>query len=158
MDQLTLADVGIILRYIALAVVAVLGGVWSWDRHDLVVAWCRDAAATVKGFAARVTAPPAPVEPNAPAERTNERTNAGAEPRTVESPAVARLRLDRTRTAVMAVLIDTGWSVTEVRSVLKGETAAISREYAELANRGPEVVETPIAGRPTAAQFRSAVQ
>lgn len=138
METFTLADLGVILRNIVLLVVLVMAGVWSWDRRDLatdalagLVAWC---AAAVKRFAPLPSAAARPLPPLAPDGRTDGRTDAGILARTELPPVVAALRLDRTRAALIAVLVDSGWSVTEIRAVVKGENAAISAEVAEATN------------------------
>jgi len=66
----------------------------------------------------------------------------------------ARLRLDRTRQGLIAVLVDSGWTKTEIREVLKGANEVIGAEVdAAIAARGA-LHETPIAQRPTSAKFQ----
>lgn len=75
----------------------------------------------------------------------DERTNHVPAP----DPLVARLEVDRTREAIIGLLVNSGWSVAEIRAVIKGENAAIGAMIADA--RGDHIApyETPIAGRPT---------
>jgi hypothetical protein len=43
-------------------------------------------------------------------------------------PVVAQLQVDRTRTTVIEVMVYSGWTVAEIRGVVKGENATISEE------------------------------
>jgi hypothetical protein len=62
-----------------------------------------------------------------PDERTDGRTD-----QRDAAPAVpAFLRVDRTRKAVVKALVASGWSVAQIRAVVKGENAALSAEIAE---------------------------
>jgi hypothetical protein len=71
-------------------------------------------------------------------------------------PALERLMVDRSRGALVEALVAAGWSKTRIREELSGANAAVGAEVdaaaARLeAARAPR--ETPLAQRPTAAQF-----
>lgn len=69
---------------------------------------------------------------------------------------VPRLQLDRTKATVIELMVYNGWQVGEIRAVIKGDNGAIGAEVEAARKRlGIEAAEprTPIAGRPTSAQF-----
>lgn len=68
----------------------------------------------------------------------------------------SRLQLDRTRQGLIAVLVDSGWTKTEIREVLKGANDVIGAEVDAAIAARAELQETPIAKRPTAAKFQQA--
>lgn len=84
-----------------------------------------------------------------PNERTNERTNE----RSRHSYLWQDFILDKTRTRLIAVMVDSDMTVTEIRALLKGEAKTIGEEIeAERARQGKpagQPYKTPIAGRPT---------
>lgn len=67
--------------------------------------------------------------------------------------SIARLRVDRTRAAVVAIMVDSGWKVEEIRAVVKGQNSDISeevqaaRERLPAQHRYPELTKD---GRPVA--------
>jgi hypothetical protein len=67
--------------------------------------------------------------------------------------------LDRTRARLIAIMIDSQISVAEIRSLLKGDNTVISQEVADarksLGLAPPAEYRTPIAGRPSQAEFES---
>lgn len=76
----------------------------------------------------------------------------------VADPWIERLKVDRTKTALIELLVDSAWGVGEIRSVLKGDTTVLGVEIENARKRrGAEPEEptyrTPIVGRPTSAQF-----
>lgn len=84
-------------------------------------------------------------------DRQTDRQTAADPRQTADNEAVAALQIDRTRKAVIAVLVDSGWKVSEIRAVLKGDNTAISAEIAEATNSlaaGQPLARTPIAQRP----------
>lgn len=69
------------------------------------------------------------------------------------------LQLDRTKAGLIMLLVYNEWTVSEIRSVLKGDNAVLGQEIAEARERlgmAPAgEYRTPIAGRPTAAVFET---
>lgn len=69
-----------------------------------------------------------------------------------------RLDVDRTKIALIELLVYSGWGVGEIRSVLKGDSNVLGVEIEAARKRlGAEPdappYTTPYAGRPTSAQF-----
>lgn len=67
-----------------------------------------------------------------------------------------RFELDRSKQAAIEVFLYNGWGTAEIRSILKGSNEGIGQEVEAARKRlGIEPTEqrTPIAGRPTSAQF-----
>lgn len=68
--------------------------------------------------------------------------------------------LDRTRARLIAIMIDSQIPVAEIRSLLKGDNTVISQEVADARKSlglAPSVeYRTPIAGRPSQAEFEPA--
>lgn len=63
------------------------------------------------------------------AQGADERTDGTDEPRvSAVDPFFDRLQLDRTKTVVIEILVYSGWTTGEIRSILKGENAAIGAE------------------------------
>jgi len=97
--------------------------------------------------------------------RTEERTaqtnqTNGANERTTEADLwIDRIQVDRTKTALIELLVYNEWTVTEIRSVLKGESATLGQEIDAARKRlgvEPPVAHiTPIARRPTSARFET---
>lgn len=67
------------------------------------------------------------------------------------------LRLDKTKVGLITILVYNEWTVSEIRSLLKGDNTTMSQEIAEVRkNLGlapPTEYRTPIAGRATVARF-----
>lgn len=61
-------------------------------------------------------------------QRTKQTDEADGPSVSAGSLRVPRLQLDRTKTAVIEVMVYNGWNVAEIRAVLKGENAAIGAE------------------------------
>jgi len=86
-------------------------------------------------------------------DQTNGRTNE----RSPHDQLWQEFLLDRTRTRLIAVMVDSELTVSEIRNLLKGESAAIgieieaARQRLGLAPSAP--YRTPVAGRPTSARF-----
>lgn len=106
----------------------------AWRRYGLptlpIAAWVRALVSSVSAMAANlvdnIQEVPNSTERAEPAnERTNEPTRT---PRTALHQAAERLQLDRTRPAVIAVLVAAGWKTTDIRDVLKGTAADIGQE------------------------------
>lgn len=73
-------------------------------------------------------------------------------------PWLARLEVDRSKAVIIYVLVYSGWTTGEIRSVLKGDNGAIGLEVEAARQRlGIETPDnrTPIAKRPTDARFAS---
>lgn len=75
----------------------------------------------------------------------------------VDNPLVERIRVDKTKTALIELLVYSGWDTSQVRSVLKGDNGALGVEV-EMAQKRlgitpPALHVTPIVGRPTSAKF-----
>lgn len=105
-----------------------------WRRFGLptlpIVAWVRALVSSVSALIQSVPigtlAPPNSTER---AEPANERTNEPARsPRTALYQAADRLPLDRTRPAVIAVLVAAGWKTTDIRSLIKGTMEEVGQE------------------------------
>lgn len=60
--------------------------------------------------------------------QTDERVSAG-------DRLVDALKVDKTRTGLIALLVYSGWSVAEVRAVLKGDNGTLGAEYAAARER-----------------------
>lgn len=88
-------------------------------------------------------------------ERTNDRTNE----RSPHDSLWQEFLLDRTRLNLIAVMVDSDLTVTEIRGLLKGTSEIVGEEIeAERRRQGKptsQPYQTPIAGRPTAAKFAS---
>jgi len=135
---------------LAEAVRAVARPAWRWTYAGL----CRLYG--VKDFQP-APARPAPLPPPEPADRQTDRlADALLLAQTTPPTAADALRVDRTRTALIAVLVDSGWSVSEIRAVVKGDNTAISAEVAAATNARAELHTTPIAKRPTSGKFQQA--
>lgn len=88
-----------------------------------------------------------PSAPEPPRERTNEPANAG---RTALAEAAEALQLDKTRGAVVAVLVAAGWGTTDIRELLKGTASDIGAE----AKAAREALDARAAGEPEARTLR----
>jgi hypothetical protein len=85
---------------------------------------------------------------NAPAARQkapDARTDGRTDLTDVPDLGCRRLQLDRTREALLHTLLYNGWTVTDVRAVLKGENAKIAAEVAaaEAQLAGPRYRRSP---------------
>lgn len=69
------------------------------------------------------------------------------------------LQLDRTKASLIMLLVYNEWTVSEIRSVLKGDNTVLGQEIADARERLGMVpageYRTPIAGRPTSAVFET---
>lgn len=67
------------------------------------------------------------------------------------------LQLDKTKVGLITVLVYNEWTVSEIRSLLKGDNTTMSQEIADvrksLGLAPPVEYRTPIAGRPSQAEF-----
>lgn len=70
--------------------------------------------------------------------------------------AAERVMLDRSREALIDLMVAADWSTTQIRGQLKGTNEAIGQEVETARVRLAAARATPIAQRPTAAQFRRA--
>lgn len=75
---------------------------------------------------------------------------------------LARIELDKTKTTLIELLVYSGWDVSQVRSVLKGDNGVLGAEVEAARQRlgiepppKPTQYVTPIVGRPTSARFES---
>jgi hypothetical protein len=70
-----------------------------------------------------------------------------------------RLKVDRTKMALIELTVYSGWSVDEIRKVVKGDNNVMGAEIESARKRQgvePEpAYVTPIVGRPTAARFET---
>jgi len=70
-----------------------------------------------------------------------------------------RIQVDRTKTALIELLVYNGWTVSEIRVLLKGDSGALGQEVDAARKRlgvEPPVAHiTPIARRPTSARFET---
>lgn len=114
---------------VALTIVATLWLIWQKLHIDLtgLKQWI---VSSVSNLLERLTTlgtiVPNLTERTEPAnERTNEPTRMA---RTALHQAADRLVVDRTRPAVIAVLVAAGWKTTDIRNVLKGTAADIGQE------------------------------
>lgn len=79
-----------------------------------------------------VTVKPSPLMPSVESVQTAQtgQTDNTDRPVSVANQWLDRIEVDRTRTAIIEVMVYSGWSVGEVRSVIKGDNAAIGTEVA----------------------------
>lgn len=88
--------------------------------------------------------------------RTNERTERTNE-RSSHDQLWEDFLLDRTRGRLIAVMVDSDLTVTEIRALLKGESTALGQEIEaikkKLGKAPAQTYRTPIAGRPTDARY-----
>lgn len=79
----------------------------------------------------------------------------------VTHPAITRLQLDRTKSAVMELLLYSGWTLTDARreNIFRGDNNVISDEWdaarARLGMAPAQPYRTPIVGRSTSARFET---
>jgi hypothetical protein len=77
----------------------------------------------------------------------------------VDNPWIERLKVDKSKTALIEVMVYSGWGVDEIRKVVKGENGAIGLEVdaarQRLGIQAPAPYLTPIVGRPTNAKFET---
>ena len=70
---------------------------------------------------------------------------------------IERVKVDRTKTAWLELMVYSGYTVPEIRSILKGDNGTLGTEIEAARKRlgiEPPVQHiTPIVGRPTAARF-----
>lgn len=76
-----------------------------------------------------------------------------------DDPWIARLKVDRTKMALIEVMVYSGWTVPEIRSIIKGENGAIGTDVETARQRlgiqpATQYV-TPFVGRPTSARFET---
>jgi hypothetical protein len=95
---------------------------FSWPTREAPAPSVSRVSPEAPAPAAVGSAPPNLTECNEPAERTNERER---------SPlvlAAERLQHDRTRRALIAVLVEAGWKTVDIRDTLKGTAAELGEE------------------------------
>lgn len=91
---------------------------------------------------------PAPAPQFAHSVKLEAQTGASATRQTADArvsaadPYIERLRLDRTRITLIELMVYTGWSVGEIRGVLKGDNTVISSEI-EQARQKLGIAEAP---------------
>ncbi len=72
---------------------------------------------------------------------------------------IGRIEVDRTKTALIELLVYSGWDVSQVRNVLKGDNGTLGTEVEAARKRlgiaAPAPHLTPIVGRRTSAQFET---
>lgn len=70
---------------------------------------------------------------------------------------MGRVQVDRTKTALIELLVYSGWNVGEIRALLKGDSGVLGQEIDSARKRlgitPPAPHITPIANRPTRAVF-----
>lgn len=72
-------------------------------------------------------------------------------------PALAGIIVDRSRESLILALVAAGWNTEQIRAVVSGANAKIGEEVKAARERleaGELLATTPIAERPTAAEFR----
>lgn len=72
-------------------------------------------------------------------------------------PALAGITVDRSRESLILALVAAGWNTEQIRAVISGANAKIGEEVKAARERlaaGEALTPTPIAERPTAAEFR----
>jgi hypothetical protein len=117
---------------VALTVIATLYLIWqklNLPAIDLRP-WFAPLVSRVSTWVEHLTVP-ATLPPNSTerAEPANERTNEPTRtPRTALYKAADLLLVDRTRPAVIAVLVAAGWKTSDIRDTLKGTAADIGQE------------------------------
>ncbi len=115
-------------------------GYWYWAFGTGPVAWLLIVVRGVKRFVFWVVV----VMFRAPADERTDRTD-GPDGRVSEADLwVDRLELDKTRSAVMEILLTNEWTVTDMRreGIFRGENAAISAEV-DAAKKRLGILDTP---------------
>lgn len=138
----------------AVAVTIIIAGfLWFYVIRPILVDWGFIVdAETVNDYQPVMSCP---VTPPTAQIQTDKQTDLGL---SVDDLSAPRLQLDRTKVAVIEVMVYNGWQVGEIRAVVKGDNGAIGAEVEAAKKRlGIETPEarTPIANRPTAATFAS---
>jgi hypothetical protein len=72
---------------------------------------------------------------------------------------IERVRVDRTKTAWLELMVYSGYSVPEIRAIIKGDNGTIGTEIEAARQRlgiqPPAPYVTPYVGRPTSARFET---
>lgn len=134
-------------------ILSILVALWYVPRYLWRVYGGPDIGGWIVKYYQVVMSRPAPPAPAQTTDRQADRPSVSA-----DDLEVGRLQLDRTKVAVIEVMVYNGWQVGEIRAVIKGDNGAIGAEVEAAKKRlGIDTPEprTPIAGRPTAAQFAS---
>lgn len=149
MDDQQVGDYVVIILVVGALTIGLLSMLIGW----VVATWDKfKSRRTVRTFrpvmSRPIISPPAD-EPGRPADRLSVSAQ-------IEKPP--RLQLDKTRTALIEELLTLGWTMADFRreKVFRGDNNEISAEVEAARKRlGIESGDhrTPIAGRPTSAQF-----
>ena len=99
------------------------------------------------------------MSPELPQTSRQTQTDRQTDEASTPDPRIERLQLDRTKTALIEVLVYSGWDVSDIRSAVKGDNGAIGAEVDAARKRlgipTPGPYRTPIVGRPTSARFET---
>lgn len=137
----------------------ILVALWSGSQRDEEGETVNPSAATAATYVAGAEQGSHQNAPSAPsAVRPSVPSAADVAPRATVPPAVEKLMLDRSRSQVILALVAAGWSTDQIRAVIKGANATIGEEVEQARARlaaGEQQRATPIAERPTAAEFRN---
>jgi hypothetical protein len=75
---------------------------------------------------------------------------------------LAKIEVDKTKTALIELLVYSGWDVSQIRTVVKGDNGVLGNEVEAARQRlgieapaAPAQYVTPIVGRATSAQFET---
>lgn len=124
---------------------------WYWAFGTGPVAWVLVCMRSVNRFALWAIFVMSRQE-----QQTSRQTKQTAQ--TDADPWTDRIQVDRTKTALIELLVYSGWGVGEIRGVLKGDTGALGIEIEAVRVRlgldAPAPHVTPIVGRRTSAQFQ----
>lgn len=93
---------------------------------------------------------------NAQTGQTNQ-TDGQTDEQTRPDPWIERLQLDRSKQALIELLVYSDWDVSQIRGVIKGDNGVLGQEIEaarqRLGKQPSAHYKTPIAGRPTNANY-----
>lgn len=171
MHDVTLQDV--IYVVLAVGVFVAVGMLWDY-RKDQIVAFLRGVVRSRQPRTKiHVVKPRESVKPNpmlAPVVMSRQAADGPDRPQTDQTDKrvsvgdqwLDRLQRDITKEAVIELMVYSGWSVSQIRAVIRGDNNVIGAEVADARKRLGLAVDqpkpnedytTPIAGRPTQADF-----
>jgi hypothetical protein len=113
-----------------------------------------EAGETVSHSQVVMSPAPAPIVPDGADRQQTDEVSKG-------SLWIERLQLDKTRAGWVELMVYMGYTVGDIRGLLKGDNGAIGTEIEAARKRlgmGPSAgYQTPVAGRPTDAKFQDAL-
>ena len=130
--------------------IMILGFLWFFVARPILEDYGVIAPRAVNDYQLTIElAPPVMSRQENRTERTNERSS--------HDQAWRDFLLDRTRGRLITVMVDSDLTVSEIRSLLKGESTVLGQEIEatrqRLGKASAQPYRTPIVGRPTRAVF-----